>query len=113
MSFYVKQDHAQGCPSVTRGPTPITTFSIDPRGTVLLLVVYMIASVVVPQVPRGREPLVSPLREEVSAMGHNKTTGKQAASNAGKVLQNPKSTKAEKSAAASALSQVAKHGKKG
>jgi hypothetical protein len=46
-------------------------------------------------------------------MGHNKTTGKQAASNAGKVLQNPKSTKAEKSAAASALSQVAKHGKKG
>ena len=46
-------------------------------------------------------------------MGHTKTTGKKAASNAGKVLQNPKSTKAEKSAAASALSQVPKHTKKG
>lgn len=35
-----------------------------------------------------------------------------AASNASKVLRNPKSTKAEKSAAGSALSQVGKHGKK-
>lgn len=42
-------------------------------------------------------------------MAHNRTTGKKAASNAGKVLANPKSTKAEKSAAASALSQT--HGK--
>jgi hypothetical protein len=45
-------------------------------------------------------------------MAHRKTTGKQAASNAAKVLRNPKSTKAEKSAAGSALSQVhKKHGK--
>ena len=39
-------------------------------------------------------------------MAHKRTTGKKAASAAGKVLQNPKSTKAEKSAAASALSQT-------
>ncbi len=45
-------------------------------------------------------------------MAHKKTTGGKAASNAGKVLANPKSTKAEKSAAASALSQT-KSGKKG
>ena len=44
-------------------------------------------------------------------MAHSRTTGKKAASNAGKVLANPKSTKAEKSAAGSALSQT--HGKKG
>lgn len=44
-------------------------------------------------------------------MAHNRTTGKKAATAAGKVLANPKSTKAEKSAAASALSQV--HGKSG
>jgi hypothetical protein len=36
------------------------------------------------------------------------TTGKKAASNAGKVLSDPKSSKAAKSAAASALTQVAK-----
>ncbi|MBI2859365.1 MAG: hypothetical protein HYX90_09840 [Chloroflexi bacterium] len=45
-------------------------------------------------------------------MAHKKTTGSKAASNAGKVLANPKSTKAEKSAAASALSQT-KSKKKG
>ena len=43
-------------------------------------------------------------------MAHRKTTGPKAASNASKVLQNPKSTKAQKSAAGSALSQ--KSGKK-
>jgi len=43
-------------------------------------------------------------------MAHKETTGKKAASNAGKVLQNPESTKAEKSAAASALTQ--RRGKK-
>ncbi len=41
----------------------------------------------------------------------NETTGRKAASAAGKVLANPKSTKVEKSAAASALTQVQK-GKK-
>ena len=39
-------------------------------------------------------------------MAHSKTTNAKAASNAGKVLANPKSTKTEKSAAASALSQT-------
>lgn len=39
-------------------------------------------------------------------MAHKETTGKKAASNAGKVLQNPKSTQAQKSAAASALTQT-------
>ncbi len=38
-------------------------------------------------------------------MAHSRKTGSKAASNAGKVLSNPKSTKAEKSAAASALAQ--------
>ena len=42
----------------------------------------------------------------------SKETGPKAASNAGKVLNNPKSTKAEKSAAASALSQREKPSKK-
>ena len=42
-------------------------------------------------------------------MAHNRQTGKKAASAAGKVLANPKSTKAEKAAAASALAQT--HGK--
>jgi hypothetical protein len=36
-------------------------------------------------------------------MAHKETTGKKAASNAGKVLRDPKSTRAEKSAAGSAL----------
>lgn len=36
----------------------------------------------------------------------NETTGPKAASNAGKVLSNPNSSKAAKSAAASALTQV-------
>jgi hypothetical protein len=39
-------------------------------------------------------------------MAHKKTTGDQAASNAGKVLRDPNSTKAERSAAASALAQT-------
>lgn len=39
---------------------------------------------------------------------NNRQTGPTAASNAAKVLSNPKSTKAEKSAAASALSQTPK-----
>jgi hypothetical protein len=38
-------------------------------------------------------------------MAHRKKTGFKAASNAGKVLRDPKSTKTQKSAAASALSQ--------
>ncbi len=42
----------------------------------------------------------------------NETTGSKAASAAGKVLSNPNSTKAQKSAAASALTQVSKSGKK-
>jgi hypothetical protein len=46
-------------------------------------------------------------------MAHGKTTGKKAASNAGKVLSDPKSTKAEKSAAASALAQTHGKGRKG
>lgn len=41
-----------------------------------------------------------------------KSTGSKAASAASKVLSNPRSTRAEKSAAASALSQVEKRGKK-
>jgi hypothetical protein len=40
------------------------------------------------------------------------TTGKKAASDAGKVLNDPKATKAEKTAAASDLAQTPKHGKK-
>ena len=39
-------------------------------------------------------------------MAHKKTTGKTAASAAGKVLSNPKSSKQAKKAAASALSQT-------
>lgn len=45
-------------------------------------------------------------------MGKNETTGKRAASNAGKVLADPKSSAAAKSAAASALTQVRDKGKK-
>lgn len=45
-------------------------------------------------------------------MAHKKTTGPTAARNAGKVLSDPKSTKTEKSAAASALAQT-KSKKKG
>lgn len=48
-------------------------------------------------------------RKGRSIVAHGKTTGSKAASNAGKVLSNPKSSKAAKSAAASALAQ--KHGK--
>ena len=43
-------------------------------------------------------------------MGHTRKTSGKAASAAGKVLANPKSSKSAKSAAGSALSQ--KHGKK-
>ncbi|MEA2827695.1 MAG: hypothetical protein QOG43_2134 [Actinomycetota bacterium] len=43
---------------------------------------------------------------------NNRQTGPKAASSAGKVLANAKSTKAEKSAAASALSQTPKSGGK-
>ena len=44
---------------------------------------------------------------EVITMSNNtRQTGPKAASNAGKVLADPKSTKAEKSAAASALTQT-------
>jgi len=39
-------------------------------------------------------------------MAKNEKTGKKAASNASKVLKNPKSTKAEKSVAGSALTQA-------
>lgn len=42
---------------------------------------------------------------------NTRQTSSKAASAAGKVLANPKSTKAEKSAAASALSQAPKKGK--
>ena len=42
---------------------------------------------------------------------NTRQTGTKAASAASKVLSNPKSTKAEKSAAASALSQAPKRGK--
>lgn len=43
-------------------------------------------------------------------MAHSRTTGKKAASAAGKVLGKKGSTKAEKSAAASALSQKTRKG---
>lgn len=39
-------------------------------------------------------------------MAHKKTTGRQAARAAGKVLGDPKSTKTERTAAASALGQT-------
>jgi hypothetical protein len=39
-------------------------------------------------------------------MAHKKTTGSRAASNAGRVLASKRSTKAQKSAAASALGQT-------
>ena len=44
-------------------------------------------------------------------MAHKRTTESKAASAAGKVLSNPESTKAEKSAAASALSQTPSKGR--
>lgn len=46
-------------------------------------------------------------------MAHKRRTGPKAASAAGRVLANPKSTKAEKSAAASALTQTPREGKGG
>lgn len=45
-------------------------------------------------------------------MGKNEQTGKKAASNASKVLRNPNSSKAAKSAAASALTQAPNKKKK-
>ena len=42
----------------------------------------------------------------MKAVAHKKTTGTKAASAAGSVLGNPKSTKAQKKAAASALGQT-------
>ena len=47
-----------------------------------------------------------------SHMAKNEQTGKKAASNAGKVVKDPKSSKAEKSAAGSALTQAPDKGKK-
>ena len=46
-------------------------------------------------------------------MAHPKKTGKKAASNASRVLRRPKSSKAAKSAAASALSQRHGSGRRG
>ncbi len=43
-------------------------------------------------------------------MAHQKTTGKKAASNAARVLRNPRAGKAARSAAGSALSQ--RHGRR-
>lgn len=51
----------------------------------------------------------SDVDERRNKVAHKRTTGSKAASNAGKTLSNPKSSKAAKSAAASALSQ--KHSK--
>jgi hypothetical protein len=48
---------------------------------------------------------------EEMAKRNTKQTGKKAASAASKVLSNPKSTKTEKSAAASALSQTPRRGR--
>ena len=44
--------------------------------------------------------------------GNNEVTSKKAASAAGKVLRDPKSSKAAKTAAGSALTQRPSHGKK-
>jgi hypothetical protein len=55
----------------------------------------------------------APSTEEVTGMAANKKqTGVKAASAASGVLKEPKSTKAEKKAAASALSQTPSKGKK-
>ena len=51
--------------------------------------------------------------EEVVIISKCESTGKKAATAAGKVLANPNSTKAEKTAAASALTQVSKSSKSG
>ena len=57
--------------------------------------------------------VVAPNLEEVTGMPANKKqTGVKAASAASEVLKGPKSTKAEKKAAASALSQTPSKGKK-
>lgn len=50
-------------------------------------------------------------REVIEMAKNTRQTGSKAASAASKVLANPKSTKAEKSAAASALSQTPKRGR--
>jgi len=51
-------------------------------------------------------------KEEIGMAKNTRQTGPKAASAAGKVLANPKSSKADKAAAASALSQTPKKGKK-
>jgi|GEM_PF-1550744 len=57
-------------------------------------------------------PLCKPARKEVMKMARNtRQTGTRAASAASKVLANPKSSQAAKSAAASALSQTPKRGR--
>jgi hypothetical protein len=58
-------------------------------------------------------PQIKHCGKEVMVMAKNtRQTGSKAASNAGKTLANPKATPAEKSAAASALSQTPPHKKK-
>jgi D-arabinose 5-phosphate isomerase GutQ len=57
-------------------------------------------------------PQIKDMRKEVVGMANTRQTGSKAASNAGKTLVNPKATPAEKSAAASALSQTPSHKKK-
>lgn len=59
------------------------------------------------------EPQIKLCGEEVMVMANNtRQTGSKAASKAGKTLANPKATPAEKSAAASALSQTPSRKKK-
>jgi hypothetical protein len=58
------------------------------------------------------EPQIKHCGEEVMVMANTRQTGSKAASNAGKTLANPKATPAEKSAAASALSQTPSSKKK-
>jgi hypothetical protein len=58
------------------------------------------------------EPQIKYCGEEVMVMANTRQTGSKAASNAGKTLANPKATPAEKSAAASALSQTPSSKKK-
>lgn len=57
-------------------------------------------------------PQIKDVRKEVVVMANTRQTGSKAASNAGKTLADPKATPAEKSAAASALSQTPSRKKK-
>ena len=54
-----------------------------------------------------RYPAKADVRAEVIIMAKNERTSKSVASKAAKILRNPKSTKAQKSVAASALTQAA------